>query len=256
VEKMNGEVVLVTGSSRGIGASIAKAFAGEGATVVVNYVQNQEAADEVVREIEEKGGDAWAIQADVSSREDVQQMIAEIELEAGKLDIVVNNAFKPYPFDPENRKYAWEVTWEDYEEQINGSLKAVTLMSEAVLPLMKKRQKGSLINIVTNLIADPVVPYHEYTTAKAAIMGYTRNLAADVGAFGIRVNNVAPGLVYPTSSSVHTKEPVREKIISQTPLKRLARPEDIAGPVMFLASDWSRFMTGQTIYVDGGLVMN
>jgi|SRR5699024_3957046 len=255
MKKFTDEVVLVTGSSRGIGASIAKGFAEEGATVIVNYVQNKEAADEVVCEIAEEDGDAWAIQADVSSREDVKRMIEEIELEAGKLDVVVNNAFKPYPFDPENRKYAWEVSWEDYEEQINGSLKAVALMTEAVLPLMKKQQKGSMINIVTNLIGDPVVPYHEYTTAKTAIIGYTRNLAVDVGTFGIRINNVAPGLVYPTSSSVYTKEAVREQIINQTPLKRLARPEDIAGPVMFLASDWSRFMTGQTIYVDGGLVM-
>lgn len=255
MNKFKGEVVLITGSSRGIGKSIAKAFAKEGATTVINYVHNEQAADETVQEIEKAGGDAWAIQADVSERSHVLQMIEEIEFEAGKLDTVVNNAFKPYKFDPENRKFAWEITWEDYQEQINGSLKSVSLMTEAVLPLMKRRQKGQIINIVTNLVADPIVPYHEYTTAKSALIGYTRNLAADIGAFGIRANCVAPGLVYPTSSSIYTKESIRDKIISRTPLKRIACPEDIAGPVMFLASEWSGFMTGQTIYVDGGLVM-
>lgn len=253
--KFTDEVVLVTGSSRGIGKAIAKAFAKEGATTVINYVQNEAAANETVEEIEAAGGDAWAIKADVSDRNDVVQMIEEIELEAGKIDTVVNNAFKPYEFDPENRKFAWEVTWEDYQEQLDGSLKSVSLMTEAVLPLMKSRQKGSMINIVTNLAANPIVAYHEYTTAKTAIIGYTRNLAADIGTFGIRANCVAPGIVYPTSSSIHTKESIREQIIAQTPLKRIASPEDVAGPVMFLASDWSGFMTGQTIYVDGGLVM-
>src|SRR5699024_7940224 len=182
-----------------------------------------------------------------SDRNDVTQMIEEIELEAGKIDTVVNNAFKPYKYDTENRKFDLEVTWEDYQEQIDGSLKSVCLMTEAVLPLMKSRQKGSIINIVTNLVANPIVAYHEYTTAKSAIIGYTRNLASDIGTFGIRANCVAPGLVYPTSSSVHTKEAIREQIIGQTPLKRLASPEDIAGPVMFLASEWSGFITGQTI---------
>ncbi|HZW67958.1 MAG TPA: SDR family NAD(P)-dependent oxidoreductase, partial [Pseudogracilibacillus sp.] len=164
--KFTDEVVLVTGSSRGIGKAIAKAFAKEGATTVINYVQNEAAAKETVEEIEAAGGDAWAIKADVSDRNDVIQMIEEIELEAGKIDTVVNNAFKPYKFDPENRKFAWEVTWEDYQEQIDGSLKSVCLMTEAVLPLMKSRQKGSIINIVTNLVANPIVAYHEYTTAK------------------------------------------------------------------------------------------
>lgn len=249
------KVVLVTGSSRGIGATIAQAFAKEGATVVVNYVQNEKAAMEVVQSIEDNGGDAWAIQADVSTQSEVNRMINEIELETGKIDVVVNNAFKPYKFDPENRKFAWEVTWENYEEQLKGSLKSITRMTETVLPLMKKQQKGSIINMVSNLVANPIVPYHEYTTAKSAVIGYSRNLAADIGPFGIRVNCVAPGLVYPTSSSTYTKEALREKIMEQTPLRRIAQPDDIAGPVMFLASDWAKFMTGQTIYVDGGLVM-
>ena len=115
--------------------------------------------------------------------------------------------------------------------------------------------KYSILNITTDLISKPLIPYHDYTTAKAALMGFSKNLAVELGPFGIRVNCVAPGLVYPTEASQHTKENIKEMIISQTPLRRIANPEDIAGAVLFLASDWSKFITGQTIYVDGGLVM-
>jgi 3-oxoacyl-[acyl-carrier protein] reductase len=120
---------------------------------------------------------------------------------------------------------------------------------------MKKQSNGSIINMISNLVQRPIVPYHEYTTAKSGLMGYSRNLAAELGAFGIRVNCVAPGLVYPTDTSKDTKEELKDLIISQTPLRRIAAPEDVAGPVLFLASDWSQFMTGQTLFVDGGLVM-
>lgn len=128
-------------------------------------------------------------------------------------------------------------------------------LCKAVIPEMTRRAGGAIVNIATDLIAHPSIPYHDYTTAKAALVGFSRNLAMELGPLGIRVNSVAPGLVYPTESAQATKDEVREAIIGQTPLKRIARPEDVAGPVLFLASDWSGFMTGQTLYVDGGLVM-
>ena len=249
------KVVLVTGSSRGIGASLAKGFAKEGATVVVNYVKNQSAADEVVSACIELGGDAWAIQADVTQEQAIKGMVDEILLETGKIDVVVNNAFRPYTFNPDQRKLAWHLTWDDYQDQIDGALRSTHYLCQAVIPEMKKRVQGSIINMVSNLVERPIVPYPDYTTAKSAVVGYSRNLAAELGAFGIRVNCVAPGLVYPTDASRDTKEEVKEMIISQTPLRRLASPSDIEGPVLFLASDWSKFMTGQTLYVDGGLVM-
>lgn len=255
MRKFDKKVVLITGSSRGIGASIAKAFAKEGATVIVNYKENHEAAEGVVNSCIELGGDAWGIQADVTSEVAVSDMVKEITLEAGTIDIVVNNAFKPYIFSPEKRKLAWEVSWNDYQEQLEGALRSAYLVNNAVIPLMKKQSEGSIIHIATNLIERPLVAYHEYTTAKAALVGYSRNLATELGPFGVRVNCVAPGLVYPTSASRETKEDLKELIISQTPLRRIASPDDIAGPVLFLASDWSGFVTGQTIFVDGGLVM-
>ncbi|MFJ8245137.1 SDR family oxidoreductase [Peribacillus asahii] len=253
--KFSGKVVLVTGSSRGIGAAIALGFAREGAFVIVNYLKNVEAAEQIVSACIEVGGDAWAIQADVTSEEAVQSMIEQIVLEAGRLDVVVNNAFKPYAFDPEQRKMVWQLTWEDYQGQIDGAVKSTHYLCQAVLPIMKKQNSGSIVNIISNLVERPLVPYHEYNTAKTALMGYTRNLAVELGPFGIRVNCVAPGLVYPTDASKKTKESLKELIISQTPLRRIAKPEDIAGPVLFLSSDWSEFMTGQTLFVDGGFVM-
>lgn len=251
-----GKVVLVTGSSRGIGAAIARDFAKEGAFVIINYLQNEKAAEEVVVACQALGGDAWAIQADVTVEEEVNRMVKDILLEVGKLDVVVNNAFKPYQFNPEKRKLAWELKWADYQEQLDGSLRSVYYISQAVIPAMKKQSGGSIVNIVTNLIARPVVPYLDYTTAKGALLSYSRNLAAELGPLGIRVNCVAPGLVFPTDASKHTKEDVKDLIIAQTPLRRLAKPDDVAGPVLFLASDWASFVTGQTIHVDGGFVMN
>ena len=118
------------------------------------------------------------------------------------------------------------------------------------------RTQGAIINIASDLVARPTIPYHDYTTAKAALIGFSRNLAVELGPFGIRVNCVAPGIVYPTDATRDTKEEIKDMLIASTPMKRIATPEDVTGPVLFLASDWSRFMTGQTLYVDGGLVMN
>ncbi|WP_342046459.1 SDR family oxidoreductase [Bacillus sp. OTU530] len=253
--KFQGKVVLITGASRGIGAAIARAFAKEKAFVIVNYLQNKEAAEQVVSSCIELGGDAWAFQTDVTSEQAVQGMIEQVLLEMGRIDVVVNNAFKPYIFNPDDRKMFWELKWEDYQSQLDGALRSTHYMCQAVLPAMKKQSQGSIINIISNLVERPIVPYHEYNTAKTALMGYSRNLATELGPFGIRVNCVAPGLVYPTDASRFTKEDMKEMIIAQTPLRRIALPEDIAGPVLFLASDWSQFVTGQTLIVDGGFVM-
>jgi len=253
--KFQGKVVIVTGASRGIGAAISRAFAKEGAFVIINYLQNKAMAEQVASECIELGGDGWAVQGDVTSESAVNQLIEQVSLETGRIDVVVNNAFKPFQFDPEQRKLAWELKWEDYQAQIDGAVRSTHYMCQAVLPIMKKQSQGSIVNVISNLVERPIVPYHEYNTAKTALMGYSRNLAAELGSFGIRVNCVAPGLVYPTDASRTTKEELKEMIIAQTPLRRIATPEDIAGPVLFLASDWSQFMTGQTLYVDGGFVM-
>ena len=128
-------------------------------------------------------------------------------------------------------------------------------MCRAVLPHLRARAEGAIVNVVSDLVEDPVVPYHDYGTAKSALVGFSRNLAAEVGPQGVRVNCVAPGLVHPTAGSAGTRASFREAIMAATPLRRLARPEDVAGPVVFLASAASAFITGQVLLVDGGRVM-
>jgi 3-oxoacyl-[acyl-carrier protein] reductase len=251
----NGKVVLVTGAGRGIGAAIAQAFAAEGATVVVNHLSNDAAAADVVARCQAAGGDAWAAKADVCSPVAVQAMVDRLLADTGRIDVLVNNAFRPYSFDPQRRKTFGELEWHDYQAQFDGSVGASYNVCRAVVPLLRRQAGGAIVNIVSDLVERPVVAYHDYTTAKSALVGFSRNLAAELGPLGIRVNCVAPGLVYPTQASAATREEFRDSIIGATPLRRLARPEDVAGPVLFLASDWSRFMTGQVLFVDGGLVM-
>ncbi|AWU96747.1 3-oxoacyl-ACP reductase [Azospirillum ramasamyi] len=250
-----GKAILVTGAGRGIGAAIARAFAAEGAMVAVNYLRNKAAAEAVAAECRALGGDGLPLRADVTDAAAVAGMVETAVAEFGGLDVVVNNAFAPYVFDPDRRRLFWETEWDDYQTQIDGALKSTHAVCRAVLPALRRRGGGSIVNMATDLVARPTVPYHDYTTAKAALIGFSRTLAAELGPFGIRVNCVAPGLVYPTDASRSTPEPVKDRITALTPLGRIATPEDVAGPVLFLASDWSRFMTGQTLTVDGGLVM-
>jgi 3-oxoacyl-[acyl-carrier protein] reductase len=250
-----GQVVLVSGASRGIGAAIARAFAAEQATVAVNYLRNAEAAAHVVEECRKAGGDAFAVQADVTQPAEVARLVERVVEEAGRIDVLVNNAFRSYAFDPEQRQTFDGLSWADYQAQFDGSVGATFHMCKAVLPHFRRRAQGSIVNIVSNLVENPVVPYHDYTTAKSALVGFSRNLASELGPLGIRVNCVAPGLVYPTQGSGGTRVQFREDLMAATPLRRLARPEDVAGPVLFLASPWSGFVTGQVLLVDGGMVM-
>lgn len=249
-----GKSVLVTGAGRGIGSAIARAFAAEGADVLVNYLRNEAAAAETVAACEAAGGGGVAIQADVSQASDAQTLVDATCEAFGKIDVLVNNAFRPYVFDPEKRKLHWDLEWEDYQGQFEGAVRSAHNMSKAASETLA-RGDGAIVNIATNLVARPVVPYHDYATAKAALVGFTRTLAAELGPLGVRVNAVAPGLVYPTDASRDVKETVKEAIIAATPLRRIATPEDVTGPTLFLASPWASFMTGQTLYVDGGLVM-
>ncbi len=250
-----GKVALVTGASRGIGRAIAEAFAAEGGTVVVNHLQNDTAAAEVVERCRAAGGDAWAVKADVRSEAAVQEMLERALDEVGRIDVVVNNAFAPYAFDPEARRRFDELSWGDYRTRFDDAVGGAYHVCRAALPHLRQRAAGSIVNIVSDLVERPLVPYHDYATAKSALVGFSRNLAAELGPFGIRVNCIAPGLVHPTQGSRATREDFREAIIAATPLRRIARPDDVAGAVLFLASDWSRFVTGQVLFVDGGLVM-
>ena len=252
--KFAGKVVLVTGASRGIGAAIATAFAAEGATVIINYRRHAADAEATVSACRAAGGDALAIAADVTDPAAVAAMVETIDQEVGPVDVLVNNALQAYSFDPRQRRRFDELEWPAYQAQFDGAVGGAFDVCRAVLPQLRRRAAGSIVNIVTDLVERPVVAYHDYTTAKAGLVAFSRNLAAELGPLGIRVNCVAPGLVYPTGASEDAPASFRESLAAATPLRRIARPDDVAGPVLFLASDWGRFMTGQVLFVDGGLV--
>lgn len=252
---LHDRVAIVTGSSRGIGAATARALGAHGATVVVNYLQNRDAAQHVVEDVEALGGRAEAYAADVTDPQAVARMVSEVTEHFGPVNLLVNNALRSYTFDPLTRRTAWDIPWEEYQNQFQGSVGGAYNLCRSVLPGMKTTGNGRIINLVTDLIERPSVPYHDYTTAKMALLGFSRNLAAELGPFGITVNCVAPGLVYPTDSSHATTDEQRDELEATTPLRRLATPEDVAGSVLFFASGWSSFVTGACLFVDGGLIM-
>lgn len=247
-------VVLVTGSSRGLGREIAKNFGAKGYAVIINYVRNADKANEVVAEI---GADrAIAIQADVRDKAQVEAMVKQGLARFGKIDIVVNNAMVNFQFNPANQATIETLTWEKYNEQFEGSVKAALNIVQAVLPAMKAKNYGRIINIGTNLIQDPAVIYHHYTTAKAALLGFTRNVAKEVGPLGITVNMVSPGLLKATDASKSTSPEEFQSIADSAALKRITAPTDVAEVVGFLGSEAARGITGQNITVDSGITMN
>ncbi|MFN3344036.1 MAG: 3-oxoacyl-ACP reductase [Chloroherpetonaceae bacterium] len=253
---LRNKVALVTGASRGVGAAIAKVLAREGASVVVNYFQSQSKADEVVKSIVQAGGKAIALRADVTSEEEVKAMVEIAVKTFGRLDVVVNNALPKYAFNPSANYVSVEtVTWENFETQFKGAVGGAVNVVRASLPQMKAQGGGSVINISTNLVYNPVVTYYDYTTAKAAMIGLTRNMAAELGKYGIRVNLIAGGLLSLTDASAPTTKEVFEFVAGITPLRKVTTVEDFAESVLLFASDFSRAITGQSISVDGGLTM-
>ena len=249
-----GKVALVTGASRGVGAAIANVLADEGAAVVVNYLKSVELAEGVAGAIRRRGGRAFAYRADVTDGAAVGGMVGATEEEFGPVDVLVNNALPEYRFDPVGRKDFGSIGWGDYLQQLGG-LKGALHCSQAVVPGMIDKGGGRIISILSNLINNPVAPYHDYTTAKGALLGFSRNLAAELGPHNVTVNMVAGGLIDGTDASAPTTEEVRRLVAGSTPLRRLGSPEDLAGAVLMFASPWSGFVTGQYITCDGGLVM-
>ena len=244
--------VLVTGGARGLGQAITRALAREGAGVVINYHRSEAAARALVEEL---GPRAIALQADVTDAAAVQSLFAAARERTGAgISALVNNALAQFSFDGDARPRLGDIAWERFSQQIEGAVKGALNTMQAALPGMRAQGFGRIVNVGTNLFQNPVVPYHDYTAAKAALLSLTRTAANDLGPDGITVNMVSGGLLRTTDASSATPEAVFDLIASLTPLRRVTTPAEFADAVLFFLSPWARAVTGQNLVVDSGLV--
>jgi 3-oxoacyl-[acyl-carrier protein] reductase len=248
MRELTGRVAVVTGASRGIGRAIAIKLASLGAKVVVNYRSNQAAAEEVVQQIQGMGGEAIAVQADVSNYEEAQRLIQSALDHFGRLDILVNNA------GTTRDALLVRMSEEDWDVVINTNLKGAFNCTKAAQRTMIKQRYGRIVNItsIAGLAGNP--GQANYAAAKAGLVGFTKAVAKELGSRNITVNAVAPGYV-PTDLTATLPPELVAKGIEMTPLGRPGTPEDIANAVAFLVSDEASYITGQVLSVDGGLAM-
>lgn len=245
------QIVLVTGGARGVGAAAARAFAGQGARVVINWRASGEKAQGLAAEL---GDRAVAIQADVADRDAVEALVERARAHfGGPVSTVVNNALD-YSFNGDGRAQMTDIPWTDMERQFSTVVRGALNVIQAMAPGMAAQGFGRVVNIGTNLFQNPVVPYHDYTAAKAALLSLTRTAAGDLGPSGITVNMVSGGLLRTTDASAATPDAVFDLIAGMTPLRAVTTPEEFADAVLFFASPWGRAVTGQNLVVDGGLV--
>lgn len=245
------QTVLVTGAGRGLGAAIARAFAREGARVAINYRRSDAAAQTLAQEL---GSRTAAFQADITRPEEVARMIGEITERLGAPDVVVHNALADFAFNGDARTHLDTLEWSAIAQQVETAVGGVLNAIRALRPHFAAQGHGRIITIGSNLVQNPVVPYHDYTAAKAALLAFTRTAAKELGPLGVTVNMVSGGLLRTTDASAATPEAVFDIIAAQTPLGRVTTPEELADAVLFFASPWSRAVTGQNLIVDGGLV--
>ena len=252
---INDQIVLVTGGARGVGAAVVRAFAGQGARVVINWRASGDKAEALSAE---QGDRVMAYQADVADRSAVEAMVAATEAKfGGPITTVINNALD-YSFNGDARSVLTDIGWAEMESQFSTVVRGALNVIQAAVPGMGRNADGAgwgrVVNIGTNLFQNPVVPYHDYTAAKAALLSLTRTAAGDLGPMGITVNMVSGGLLRTTDASAATPDAVFDLIAGMTPLRSVTTPEEFADAVLFFASPWSRAVTGQNLVVDGGLV--
>lgn len=244
--------VLVTGGARGVGAAMTRALVREGAGVVLNYYKSEAQARALAQEL---GPRVIALHADITRRDDVARLFETAHSQIGApIASVINNALADFKFDGDARPRIGELQWERIQQQIDGTVKGALNVIQAALPGMRSRTFGRIVNVGTNLFQNPVVPYHDYTAAKAALLALTRTASNDLGPEGITVNMVSGGLLRTTDASAATPEFVFDLIADNTPLRRVTTPAEFADAVLFFLSPWSRAVTGQNLIVDGGLV--
>ncbi|MCH7320902.1 MULTISPECIES: 3-oxoacyl-[acyl-carrier-protein] reductase [Solibacillus] len=243
-----GKCAIVTGASRGIGRAIALELASQGARVVVNYSGSVEKAKQVVEEIQANGGEAIAVQADVANGESVQQLMQTALETYGSIDILVNNA------GITRDNLLMRMKDDEWDDVINTNLKGVFLCTKAVTRQMMKQRAGRIINIssIVGVAGNP--GQANYVAAKAGVIGLTKTTAQELASRNILVNAIAPGFIT-TEMTDGLPEDLKQAMLKQIPLAKLGQPEDIAKAVTFFASDSANYITGQTLQIDGGMVM-
>ncbi len=246
-KKLNGKVAVVTGASKGIGAEIAKQLAAEGASVVVNYASSKSGADKVVADIAAKGGKAVAVQADVAKPEDIKKLFAETKKAFGKLDVLVNNA-GIYNFAPLE-----DITPEHYHKQFDLNVLGLILTTQEAVKHFGA-VGGSVINISSVVSKQAFPGTTVYAATKAAVDSITRTLSAELGPKKVRVNSVNPGMVVTEGNAFarNAEDEFRKVVEAHTPLGRIGQVDDIAPAVVYFASDDSKWVTGESLYIAGG----
>jgi glucose 1-dehydrogenase len=250
--KLNGKTALVTGSSQGIGEAIAIRLAAEGANVVVNYHSHAESAAHVVEAIKKLGRDCVAIGADLGRLEEVRRLVNESVQRLGQLDILVNNA------GVEKSADFWKVTEEDYNHVLDVNLKGVFFATQAfVQHLLATKRPGKIVNVSSVHEELPFPHFTPYCISKGGVKMMTRNLAIELAPFGITINSIAPGAIETPINTQLLRDPAKlNALLANIPLRRLGQPRDVASVAVFLASSDSDYITGTTMFVDGGLMWN
>lgn len=246
--QLDGRVAVVTGSSRGIGRAIAEDLASRGAKVVINYNSSSDAAEAVVQQIKDNGGEAIAVQANVADFEQAQALIKAATEEFGQIDILVNNA------GITRDNIIARLKEDDWDAVIGTNLKSAwNCCKHATRPMMRKRY-GRIINITSVSGVAGQIGQSNYSASKAGMIGLTKSLAREVATRNITVNAVAPGFIE-TEMTSDLDEAVTEYVLTNTPMQRMGSVADVANAVAFFASEEANFVTGQVLLVDGGLVM-
>ena len=240
------KVVLVTGASRGIGAAAAKRLAQSGASVIINYHRNREAARKVLDEIQRAGGNGMVFQADVRRKDQVDLMIKNVREHYYAIDVLVNNAYFPFHVGQLH-----ELSWDDFHQAIEHELMAFHNCVQACLPDMTEKKSGKIIVVSTRLAQQPLPKMGAYAAAKSALESMADTMAIELGPLGINVNVVTPAFTL-TEASLIMPEAYRERVRENRPLKRHLYPEDVAGTIVFLAGDQASMLTGSHVLITGG----
>ncbi len=239
-------VALVTGSTTGLGKSIALSLGQLGFKVAMNYYNNEERATAAFAEFEKAGGEGFLVRADASDAEDVGKMYAQINEKLGPVDILICNATPDQP-----QKTIEEYDWDNYQRLINFFVKSPFLLTKACLPHMKKQQWGRIINITSEVFQIGVSPFTAYVAAKGGQVGFSRSLARELAPFGITVNMIAPGWI-PVERHENDPQEAKDAYLKGIPAGRWGKPTEVAAAVGYFVSEGAGFVTGQSLSLNGG----